>query len=62
MSDADLHRAEVEAAVKRAIDACASVAFDEVMYGACPHRTQRKVLDILLDPAALERIINGGGE
>jgi hypothetical protein len=55
-------RAEVEAAVKRAIDACASVAFDEVMYGACPHRTQRKVLDILLDPAALERIINGGRE
>jgi hypothetical protein len=58
---ADLHRAEVDAAVKRAI-AEATETVNEWLFSSV-HTTAREALEELAsDPAALERIINGGEE
>jgi len=65
---ADLHRAEVEAAVKRAIEACADEIDCGGCYGQCQdpancHAKEASAIRALAtDPAALERIINGGRE
>jgi len=65
---ADQHRAEVEAAVKRAIEACADEVDCGGCYGQCqdPANCSAKeaaaIRALASDPAALERIINGGGE
>jgi hypothetical protein len=58
---ADLHRAEVDAAVKRAI-AEATETVNEWLFSSV-HTTAREALEELAsDPAALERIIKGGRE
>jgi hypothetical protein len=64
---ADLHRAEIEAAVKRAIDACADEVDCGGCYGQCQdpancHAKEASAIRALAsDPAALERIIKGAG-
>jgi hypothetical protein len=78
---ADLHRVEVEAAVKRAIEACADKCAERALYiedcvkwgGSKTYVTSLKggiielanvgpsIRALATDPAALERIINGGG-
>jgi hypothetical protein len=73
---ADLHRAEVEAAVKRAIEACAEKAQKYCHFRTVEGRalkspavftthTGQDMADLFRalasDPAALGRIINGGG-
>ena len=63
---ADLHRAEVEAAVKRAIEACVNEIDCGGCYGQCQDPANCSAKDaagiraLASDPAALDRIINGG--
>jgi hypothetical protein len=65
---ADLHRAEVEAAVKRAIEACADEIDCGGCYGQCQdpancHAKEASAIRALAsDRASLERIINGGAD
>jgi hypothetical protein len=65
---ADLHRAEIEAAVKRAIEACADEIDCGGCYGQCQdpancHAKEASAIRALAsDRASLERIINGGAD
>jgi hypothetical protein len=63
---ADLHRAEVEAAVKRAIDEVATITRQHIYYDSAGTGFSEERFDdairALLDPAALAAIIDGGGK